>query len=86
MKTIELFNTDQDTALDGKYYEKFSINDIKNYKRNSQNMHFTFKSKLREFHVFRNYTAGFVGINWQNNPDYTVVPQNRTIITILFQK
>ena len=77
MKTIELFNTNQDTALDGKYYNKFSIDDIKNYKQNNQNTQFTFKSKLREFFLYRNYICTFIGINWQDDPDYTVVPQKQ---------
>ena len=77
MKTIELFNTNQDTALDRKYYEKFSVNDIKKYKQNSENMHFTFKKKFREMFLLRNYISTFIGINWQDDPDYTVVPQKQ---------
>ena len=79
MSSVKLFNTDQNKPLDGRYYDKYSIDDIQKQKNlppeNYQNVHFAFKSKLREYFAYSSYMNGFIGINWTDDSDYTRIPQ-----------
>ena len=77
MKSTGIFNTNPDQPLDGKYYEKYSINEIKELEKNYQHIHFTFTSKVREYILCNGLFNRFVGINWQTDPDYTRVSQNK---------
>ena len=95
MKSMNVINTDENTPLDGTYYEKLSLNYIRNREIpyddiiaraviirrtgttdiNKQNENFTFKTKLVECVLTNAFMHAFIGINWQNDPDYTVITQ-----------
>ena len=75
MKSTGIFNTNPNEPLNGEYYVKKSVDEIKNIGRNYQNTQFTFKSRMRENFVLWGYNR-FIGINWQTDPDYTRVSQN----------
>ena len=77
MSSVKLFNTDQNQPLDVRYYDKYSIDDIQNHTKplNYQNVHFGFKSKLREYFAYRLYMNSFIGINWTDDSNYAIIPQ-----------
>ena len=87
MNSMSVIDTDENKPLNGTYYKKISLNEIKNCKSNSkridrffnsineQNKNFTFKERLRETVLFNDCMSTLIGINWQSDPDYTVIPQ-----------
>ena len=74
MKSTKLFETDGNKPLISQYFTKVTIDEVKQ-KQNDQNVLFSFKSKLREFFVIRGYNVGFIGINWQSDPNYAEISQ-----------
>ena len=74
---LNIFNKNENSALDPRYQVEMTIIDIRNYRTNSQNVHFDFKQKLSEIALGNQYIAQCIGINWKTKTDIFNTPQKR---------